>query len=269
MATKTIISTTTIGAMWIRKSLNVRPDRLAMMMFGGSPIRVAAPPMFEAKTSAIRNGHRIDPQSIAHQQGDGCDEQHGGDVVQQGRGHRRDQHQQHHHPSRRCLRALGGPDGGELEHAGPAQHRDDDHHAEEQEDDVPVDAGLPRVERVLGADHAEAEHQGRADQRDHGLVHPFGGDEDIRDHEHRDRDHRGHGLSPCHGRGGYSAASATCSSRDAVMTPISWSSRITAARGHRSLAMMAATSMIVSSASTTASSGVPSPDEVAHRLPAE
>jgi hypothetical protein len=27
-----------------------------MMMFGGSPIRVAAPPMFEASTSAMRNG---------------------------------------------------------------------------------------------------------------------------------------------------------------------------------------------------------------------
>ena len=39
-----------------RKSLNVRPDRLAMMMLGGSPIRVAAPPMLEAITSAIRNG---------------------------------------------------------------------------------------------------------------------------------------------------------------------------------------------------------------------
>ena len=56
IATKTIISTTTIGPMWIRKSLNVNPDRLAMMMFGGSPIKVAAPPMFEANTSAIRNG---------------------------------------------------------------------------------------------------------------------------------------------------------------------------------------------------------------------
>ena len=42
--------------MWIRKSLNVKPARLAMMMLGGSPTRVAAPPMFDANTSAIRNG---------------------------------------------------------------------------------------------------------------------------------------------------------------------------------------------------------------------
>jgi hypothetical protein len=36
--------------------LKVRPDRLAMMMLGGSPISVAVPPMLEARTSAIRNG---------------------------------------------------------------------------------------------------------------------------------------------------------------------------------------------------------------------
>ncbi len=42
--------------MWTRKSLNVSPARLPMMMFGGSPISVAAPPMLDASTSAIRNG---------------------------------------------------------------------------------------------------------------------------------------------------------------------------------------------------------------------
>ncbi len=45
---------TTIGAMWTRKSLNVSPARLAMMMFGGSPMSVEAPPMLDASTSAIR-----------------------------------------------------------------------------------------------------------------------------------------------------------------------------------------------------------------------
>ena len=51
---KTAISTTTIGARLTRKSLNDRPARLAMMMFGGSPIRVAVPPMLMAIASAIR-----------------------------------------------------------------------------------------------------------------------------------------------------------------------------------------------------------------------
>ncbi len=52
----TTISTTTMGARLTRKSLKVRPARLAMMMFGGSPIRVAVPPMFDASASAMRNG---------------------------------------------------------------------------------------------------------------------------------------------------------------------------------------------------------------------
>jgi hypothetical protein len=47
---------TTIGARFSRKSLKDRPDRLAMMIFGGSPIKVAAPPMLGANASAIRNG---------------------------------------------------------------------------------------------------------------------------------------------------------------------------------------------------------------------
>ena len=54
--TKSTKMTTTAGAMLTRKSLNVRPALLPMMMFGGSPISVAAPPMFDASTSAIRKG---------------------------------------------------------------------------------------------------------------------------------------------------------------------------------------------------------------------
>ena len=56
MATKTAIARAAMGVMCSRKSLKVSPDRLAMMMLGRSPINVAAPPMLEARTSAIRNG---------------------------------------------------------------------------------------------------------------------------------------------------------------------------------------------------------------------
>ena len=44
------------GARLARKSLKDSPARLAMMMLGGSPIRVAVPPMLEASASAMRNG---------------------------------------------------------------------------------------------------------------------------------------------------------------------------------------------------------------------
>jgi hypothetical protein len=46
--------TTTMGVRWMRKSLKDKSARLAMMMFGGSPISVAVPPMFEANASTIR-----------------------------------------------------------------------------------------------------------------------------------------------------------------------------------------------------------------------
>jgi len=46
----------TIGAMLTRKALNDRLLRAPMMMLGGSPTSVAAPPTLEAKTSAISIG---------------------------------------------------------------------------------------------------------------------------------------------------------------------------------------------------------------------
>ena len=48
--------------MLTRKSLNVRSARLAMMMLGGSPTSVAAPPMLDASTSAMRNGTGRSPR---------------------------------------------------------------------------------------------------------------------------------------------------------------------------------------------------------------
>jgi hypothetical protein len=56
MAMNTTSRTTTMGARLTTKSLKLRPERLAMMIFGGSPMRVAVPPMLEAMTSASRNG---------------------------------------------------------------------------------------------------------------------------------------------------------------------------------------------------------------------
>ena len=106
MATKTTMTMITIGVMCTRKSLNVRPARLAMMMFGGSPTKVEAPPMLEANTSAIRNGSWVDRQPVADQQRDRRDQQDRGDVVQQRRGDRGDQDQQDHDPQRGALARL-------------------------------------------------------------------------------------------------------------------------------------------------------------------
>jgi hypothetical protein len=55
-ASRTSITMMTIGAMFTRKALKDNPLRAPMMMFGGSPTSVAAPPMLDAKTSAINSG---------------------------------------------------------------------------------------------------------------------------------------------------------------------------------------------------------------------
>ena len=77
--------------------MNVRPDRLAMMMFGGSPIRVAVPPMLEAITSAIRNGAGRQPEPVADQKRHRRDQQDGGDVVQPAEATAVMTHQDDHH----------------------------------------------------------------------------------------------------------------------------------------------------------------------------
>ena len=50
------MSTIMMGPRWMMNSLNVSPADDAIMMFGGSPMSVAAPPMLEAKISVTRNG---------------------------------------------------------------------------------------------------------------------------------------------------------------------------------------------------------------------
>ena len=45
-----------IGPTWIRKLRKSIPAALPIMMLGGSPTRVAVPPIFESMASAIRKG---------------------------------------------------------------------------------------------------------------------------------------------------------------------------------------------------------------------
>ena len=85
------------------------------------------------------------------------------------------------------LRPLGRPDRQEVEHAGLLDHADDDHHAEQQEDDVPVDALVLGVEDRRAGDQAENRHQAGGDQDRLDLVRPLGGDEPERDDEYRQR----------------------------------------------------------------------------------
>ena len=64
------------------------------------------------------------------------------------------------------IRAFRCPDRDVLEDTGLAEHADDDHHAQQQKDDVPVDSGLMGVEDVGGADNPENHHDARTAECD-------------------------------------------------------------------------------------------------------
>ena len=57
------VITTMIGVRLIRKSLKLRPQLAPIRMFGGSPISVAVPPIFEKIASRIRIGTVGSPSS--------------------------------------------------------------------------------------------------------------------------------------------------------------------------------------------------------------
>lgn len=64
---------------------------------------------------------------------------------------------------------------------------DDDHHAEQQEDHVPVDAGLARAERGGTVGEPQQQHDPGATESGGHAVHPLRGDQDARP----DEDHYG------------------------------------------------------------------------------
>ncbi len=142
-AMRTRTSTAASGARWTRKSLKVRPARLAMMMFGGSPTRVAVPPMLEANTSAIRNGAAGSARRSQTSRVTGAISSTvvtlsssaeavavmtmSITITRNGR-----------------ARAFFTDQIARYSNsAGALEHADDHHHAHEQEDDVPVDARSP------------------------------------------------------------------------------------------------------------------------------
>ena len=131
-----------------------QPARLAMMMLGGSPIRVAVPPMLEASTSAIRNGTGRSSRSQTSS-GDRSDQQHGGDVVEQRGGHRGDDDEHDHDPERaapgRLAAQIARYSNTPVCRSTPTMII----MPEQQEDDVPVDAGVLGEERRVGVDHAD------------------------------------------------------------------------------------------------------------------
>lgn len=187
-AANTPIMTMTIGATWIRKSLKVKPARLAMMMLGGSPINVAVPPMFDANASAIKNGagpmaSRSQTSSVTGAISNTVvtlsNKADANAVTSTSRIMMRSEE-----PWARLAAQIAGV----FEDTGLPQYADDDHHAQQQKEDVPIDSGVAGVEYIVGIDHRHGDHDRRARQGDQRLVDAFAGDQRIGDHEHDDRD---------------------------------------------------------------------------------
>ena len=137
-----------------------------MMMFGGSPISVAVPPMLLAITSAIRNGTGEVPSRSQISSVTGATSS---TVVTLSRNAEStavisDEHDHDHGTGARFARfaaqiARYSNTPRLLEDA------DDDHHAQQQEDDVPVDAAVFGEEDGVVVGRADEHHQRGADQR--------------------------------------------------------------------------------------------------------
>ena len=102
--------TTTIGARLAMNAPKDRPVCPAMRMFGGSPISVAVPPMFDATISIDDQRDRVDVERVGEQERDRDHEQDRRDVVQERREHRGGDGQREDHGERPAARELAGPD---------------------------------------------------------------------------------------------------------------------------------------------------------------
>ena len=134
-------------------------------------------------------------------------QEHGGDVVQEGGNHRGEELEDEGEDKD----VAPGPGVGlvsqELEHAGLFHHPHEDHHAQEQEDDVQVDGphGVIKGENVKGLVKAaqgvgDEQDQGRGQQGRQGAVHPFEADDDVHPQENEGGEPEGRGDRPRQGK---------------------------------------------------------------------
>ena len=177
--------TSAIGARLTMKLLKLRSVAPAMMMFGGSPISVAVPPMLEAITSITIERDRVEVQRVRQQEGHGTISRivvrlsrnaESSAVV---RGEADDDRE------RTPLRELPGTDRDVVIDAGLLGQVDEDHHPDEQSDRVEVH-GLDRLLLREVAD--EQDDDGRPEERDLRPMDALGGDHREGDEERCDGD---------------------------------------------------------------------------------
>lgn len=167
------------GAILARNSPKPRPAADPMRMFGGSPTSVAAPPILDARISLMRYGIGETPRTPAMYRVTGAMST---TVVTLSRNADRtavQDAQDQQQPIGLAPGDLDRSDGDPLEEAGPAQDAGQDHHPDQQEDDVQVDRGEGR----FLVDDAKDHDQGGTKKGSDRLVDALGGDQRIRDEE--------------------------------------------------------------------------------------
>ncbi len=140
---------------------------------GGESFRQQVRGRSQAKVPSDRERHRRD-------------QKHGRDVVHQRRCDRSQQDQGDHELERSAASQPHRQESQGVEESGLLDGPDDDHHAQEQEHYVPVDAELLGVERVVSVQHAQPEQQPACSQDDGDSADLLAGDQGVAEAEDGD-----------------------------------------------------------------------------------
>ncbi len=172
-----------------QKVVEAQPGRRAYHDVGWIADQRRRPADIGGKNHAQQIGGGILLQFPSQQQHNRRNQQHRGDVIQQG-GEQRGNHRLHqHHPPRVGLHPLGAPDCHVLKHPGFLHDGHNHHHPGQQANGIQVECG--KGLRLM--QHAHHHHQPRPQQGHHRTVEFFSEDTTISQGKHP---HRHHGWTP-------------------------------------------------------------------------
>ena len=124
--------------------------------------------------------HRRDVELLRDGERDGHHEQHSRDIVEEAREHGRDEAEIDEDAARLRLCLLRRPDGDEVKEPRVARDADEHHHADEQPKRVEIDM----VQRRVHVQHADIEHDERAERGGDRPVDLLRDDDDVHEDEY-------------------------------------------------------------------------------------
>ena len=164
-----------------------RPDQDV----GRVPDQGRGPPDVRGQHLGENEGDRGEPQRRGDEERDGHEQDDRRHVVEEGAEEGGDPCEEQEDRQWLAPRQADRPDRQPAEDAGPPHDAGDDHHPEQEEDDVPVDG----PERCRLGDDPEQDDDGSAQQGGQRPVDAVRGDRPVRDHEDREGDPGLHGRS--------------------------------------------------------------------------